>query len=993
MQLTKDRVHGQIDADVHNNYLYQALDFFMLRTPVFPIEFLKFDRKQESDAKNVTYIKYFLEAIRDPVFREAIAVASLSLYNSLEKIDEYNFKKTRQVIQSILSYYIRMASRPTPFGLFSGVGIGVFGEKTEVLLNKEFKKNSRADMQWLFNVVKNLEKDSSLLSNLYVKSNNLLYRHGDMMKIPYFSDYGIKENSTINDASFRITAVLEDVLVYTKSPILFKDLIHKLQKKYIGVSEEKIYSYLHNMIEKEFLLTELRPPFLEKSPFDYVLNKVKLAHPNLAQNPFYQDLVSIRKEIAKYNTSELGDGEELYLNLTKKMTEITKTKHTLQVDLKLGIDKAQLKKSIKNDIERAAEIFYMISTRKKGFKHMKMFYEDFVDKYGFYSEVPILELLDNGLGLGSPPTYINPPSMRKYDSNDKNTKRDFILFSWITECFVNGETKINLTDQMIDKLKGFKNVKDAPDSIDIYFTIGASSQEAIDRGDYTLVIGPNGGSFGAGKTFGRFAYMFDDKISDKLERIHKLEQDLNPESIFAEVTYLPSSSRVVNVMLNPSKREYEIPIGTNSSKDKAHTLDLSDLVVGASSEGLYLKSLSLCKEVIPVTGHMVNHINGVPNIYRFLIELGYQRQSMWEPFNWGELDKSPFLPRIQYKNIILSPATWQFNRLINPFDKVSNEDNWEEILLSWREKYKVPTYVYISDYDNRIILDLENKIHQKIIYRKFCKLQGDESLMFTELGFQFKDNWVSSSEDKDKRFFMEGVFPLLKRPEYQGTEMERRLVLPKTKSNYISKINRYKIVGSEWLYLKLYGPSERIDELIYDQIRVFCKKIKSYGLIQHSFFMRYADPKPHIRLRFKGDSNILVSQLIPHINNWINILLNRGLIDEINYESYNPEIERYGGADYIGLAEELFSDDSAVSGEIIAWREFHGREFNSNLLVVISIVHILELSGLSKEKQLSWLKRVVSDPKQPREFRENKKLFVHLANSFNNWSNLKSHSQ
>lgn len=997
MQTTKERVVDQTrySSDVSP---YQALDFFMLRTPVFPLEnymaFSSIGTKKESNKQEIfnEFKEYITAAIDNPIFREAIAVASLPLYQSLDKLQKGSSKKSEQILFSLLSYYIRMSVRPTPFGLFSGVTMGTFKENTEVILNKHFEKRSRPDMQWLCNVVKLFEQDYTLLSNLLVQKNHLLYRHGDVLILPYLSSHGVKEDSTIDNASFKITPVIEDVLNFASSPITFKDLISKIHNKYQDVPQEKIALYLNSMVEKEFLITELRPPFLGTSPFEYVLQKVESLHPNPMQSQLYQQVNSIYQTIKEYNCSELGQGEDQYISLTEEMMNVVKTKYALQVDLKINTEKAQLNKSVKQDIERAAEILVKISSRTRGSEHIQMYYDEFVEMYGYYSEVPVLELLDNGLGIGAPPTYANPPSLKTFNSNNKNTKKDFIFLSWVTDCLASGKNTLQLTDQMIKELEGeTKDLIDAPDSFDIYFTIASKSQKAIDCKEYTLVIGPNGGSFGAGKTFGRFVNMLGNENVEKLKDIHILEQELNPDAIFAEVSYLSSSSRVANVMLAPSIREYEIPIGTNSSKDVSHTLDMSDLVVGASSNRLYLKSKSLGKEVIPVTGHMVNYMNGVPNIYRFLMDIGFERQRIWEPFNWGEADQLPFLPRVQYENIVLYPATWRFNKLVSPFSKVCNEKDWGNALKEWKETYNVPRYINLTDFDNRILLDLDNKIHQEFIFRKFSKLREGNFLIFTELGFSLDENWVTSKNNENEMFLMEGIFPIVKSSSYQEKEVKRTLVLPNTRKNYIPKIDRFKNIGSDWLYLKLYGPSDRIDELIYNEIRSFCSSVQAEGIVKRSFFMRYADPQSHIRLRFQGDPQVLLNSLLPLIHNWVNALMKKGLVDEMKLDPYNPEIERYGGSDFIGIAEELFSVDSRVAAELLLWKEFEGVNFNKNLLAVMSIVHILEASGLSMERQLAWLNMIVPNQKHPKEFRENKQLFVQLCDTGNEWSNLKEH--
>ncbi|MCJ7992735.1 thiopeptide-type bacteriocin biosynthesis protein [Priestia sp. OVS21] len=200
-------------------------------------------------------------------------------------------------------------------------------------------------------------------------------------------------------------------------------------------------------------------------------------------------------------------------------------------------------------------------------------------------------------------------------------------------------------------------------------------------------------------------------------------------------------------------------------------------------------------------------------------------------------------------------------------------------------------------------------------------------------------------------------------------------------------------MGSDWLYIKLYGSNERIDELIYTQIKPFCQHIKIQDMAQKSFFMRYADPKSHIRLRFHGDPQILLSKLLPQIHAWVLSLVQQGLVDEVKLDYYNPEIERYGGLGFIGFAEELFSVDSLVSAEIISWLETKGKNFNKNLLAVISIIHILESVELPRNNQFALLNQIVSTQKQPQEFRENKKLLLQLCDSTNNWANLRKHQE
>ena len=59
----------------------------------------------------------------DPLIREALAIASPTLYQAL-----INHKEDKQIHSSLLKYFSRMTSRSTPYGLFSFVSLGSFGQ-------------------------------------------------------------------------------------------------------------------------------------------------------------------------------------------------------------------------------------------------------------------------------------------------------------------------------------------------------------------------------------------------------------------------------------------------------------------------------------------------------------------------------------------------------------------------------------------------------------------------------------------------------------------------------------------------------------------------------------------------------------------------------------------------------------------------------------------------------------------------------------------------
>jgi thiopeptide-type bacteriocin biosynthesis protein len=84
------------------------------------------------------------------------------------------------------------------------------------------------------------------------------------------------------------------------------------------------------------------------------------------------------------------------------------------------------------------------------------------------------------------------------------------------------------------------------------------------------------------------------------------------------------------------------------------------------------------------------------------------------------------------------------------------------------------------------------------------------------------------------------------------------------------------------------------------------------NLISQFFFVRYNDPKPHIRLRLKSRRGVPERLLRLHIRTRLRSFLARGAtadakrVDNIAWVPYEPEIDRYGGRDAIRVAERCF---------------------------------------------------------------------------------------
>jgi len=88
----------------------------MVRIPLLPVEvYLKALSAPGGLASHL------LEILRDPVFLEALWLASPSLAREAERWRDGERSPSTPLLLGLLRYLIRATTRPTPFGLFAGV--------------------------------------------------------------------------------------------------------------------------------------------------------------------------------------------------------------------------------------------------------------------------------------------------------------------------------------------------------------------------------------------------------------------------------------------------------------------------------------------------------------------------------------------------------------------------------------------------------------------------------------------------------------------------------------------------------------------------------------------------------------------------------------------------------------------------------------------------------------------------------------------------------
>ena len=127
--------------------------------------------------------------------------------------------------------------------------------------------------------------------------------------------------------------------------------------------------------------------------------------------------------------------------------------------------------------------------------------------------------------------------------------------------------------------------------------------------------------------------------------------------------------------------------------------------------------------------------------------------------------------------------------------------------------------------------------------------------------------------------------------------------------------------GSEWLFYKIYCGYGTADELLVELIGKLSKYFIDNGLVDSWFFIRYADPNPHIRLRYHFSDLSNIGKVMMAVTKALQPYFETGQVNRIMIDTYKREIERYGETT-IELCEKLFRHDSEMVTDMLSTIEY-----------------------------------------------------------------------
>ncbi|GAB2806804.1 lantibiotic dehydratase [Actinoallomurus bryophytorum] len=853
----------------------KAADRATVRMSVLPAETAARTRSDGDDPAG-----YLRSIIADPLVREAIAVSSPSLAHTLDALEAgrpVDPKKLRRAVLSVSRYVLRMATRSTPFGIMAGVSEARFGDAVKTSFGDGHRKSARPDVGWLHTLVRDWERRPEIVRRLHVVRNGLAFARGDRIVVPHLP---VGDDGPAIEVSVRRTRVVDEVLERARRPVRFTDLAGHLLTAFPQGSPEAVERMLMQLVERYALLTDLMPPD-DADPIQHVLDRL----PAEAA----ADLEETGAALDAYARTPVGGGLPAWNEVLRVTRRLGEKQHAPHVDLRLD-DEITLPWAVAEEVESTAAILTRITPPDRAVPHMRAYHDDFVDRYGTGRLVPVKELLDPEAGLGTPAGYRT--SARSAPRAEPNRYRDRVFGELTQRALLDGAHEVELDAAMIDWLADDDDGR-VPSVLELGIHVLAASAPALEAGDFRIALATMPLSRRAGALSGRFAYLLDD-LRDQTAQLLSGAKIPQPQ-----LTFQANWTRVANVARVPRLTAHSLPVGRFADPGDPSVVDLDDLAVGSADGRLFLQSLSRGTEIVPTTIHMLVLREVAPDVARFLYDVSDARHRACAAWTWGDLDAMlPFLPRVRHGRTIMAPATWRPS--LDLVDTAVPDREWQRRLDAWRERWRVPAEVFMTNGDNRIGLDLDATLHRRILR---YELGRRKSTLLVEPpgGEGFGAGWADGRA---------GELVVTLTSDTPDPAVRTRAVV--RRRPYVHH------PGGEWLFAKLYCSADRHGELIARSLPVLRAALPS--CVDRWFFMRYFDPGPHLRLRFQGDPDGLNREVMPLVHQWAARLCEAGLARTLMLDTYEPEVERYGGPEALEAAERLFQADSEAVIEQLGLR-------------------------------------------------------------------------
>ena len=817
----------------------------------------------------------------DDQIAEGMELASPDLVDGLKRWrDDPATKRSRSAERSLVRYLTRAASRPDLFGLAGGYAIGGFTDtaRLELSVRSELQARAFVDSGLLQQVVRRAAADAAGDPALVVRRNTGIYRAGGRLRVAARVPGSAKHRLV----AMKATPSIELALATAGDGATVDALVETLVEA--GSPADHAPTLIGRLIASDMLVPTAEVTVTGPEPTRQAI----AALDSLPGSERYAEAVR-QAAAAVAGAPRQGSDTVAAVAAAIEPTGIeVSRRRCIQVDSRRP-GAIELPGTVLAEMRRAIELLARIVPPPAA--PLKSFCRDFERRFATRS-VPLLEALDPDFGV-----RFDWDDQPEFDPRAVVRRR--ALLALVDRGRRTGA--VELGDRDIEALARRRPAA-LPSAFGIITRLDARDAAAVTSGAFQLVEPVIHGPSGA-RLLGRLCRgdaELEAHVRDHLAR----EAALDPEVVFAEMSLAPETDAGLNITQRPVMREWEIEYGGASGAPPSRRLEPADLMVSVEDGEVVLRSVSLERRVIPTCNTAMNPMWVSLPAARFMLLIAHQGAAANLRWQWEDLADAPELPCVTHGRTILTRRRWNVTAAEFEDSRPGTDAAAFRRLQEWRAARGIPLRVGFDHPRSLLLVDFDNVLSVDAFLSSTRDL---DVLRFVETAA----GDPSPVHGPDGRYAHELIVPFTLTSDRATQRLQRSARKP------VSESQRRFAPGCAWLYANLYGPVASADRVLVDHVGPLVERLREAGLVDRWFFIRYADPERHLRVRFHGRPGDLLGEVLPALHAATAPALTEGLLYRMSLDTYEREVERYGGLEGVELMEQLAEADSDAVIEIL----------------------------------------------------------------------------
>lgn len=821
----------------------------------------------------------------DPALREAIEVASPSLGAQLDRFTAGTLgaHRKKRMVEALFRYGVRSRYRATPLGLFAGIGVvtvnseGPGGpDRREIAIRRIIRPSA----SWCTALCATItEHDVALLDLRVTASRSVYSRRRELITL--VSGPGAGSGYAMTRHVPLVRRLLDDCAGWRQT----QDVVVLVAER-TGCGLESATRFVLSMIRHGLLVTELAEVEVDITPWRKLLSIVgEHASSGIQRWSGWTELADDLRRLdellrAAPRTSPVA---------VHGYRELRAAMNRLQADPDLHVDAVLLDpvppvSLSPQAIYTACKALAMVSPVATN-PVIPSVVRWFTERYSDSHTVRLPELFLPGSGFDVASAVARASAWRASESDEPPGWTSVLEPHQI----LGSDTEVDILP-----LLSKATLKAAADELPPAFA--AFVRTALSSGSTRRFHLRN--LSGGLHLLGRFGHL-DDNLLDVLRRFVTIQEAYDGDSVRAEVR-CACVGRSQNIAQRPLLRQVSIDFGPPTTGQDEFGRDLvslpvDDLLVRIFDGEIQLFSERLCRRVVPsVSTAVVSHRCVFP-LATFLTILSGQA-SQGRGWNWRALGNMRSLPRITVGDVVLAQRQWTIG--------LADVEALRRRAGPGTDGLELPRFLTAGSSENPLFVDTASRMGLDLLERQVARSR--RGLAVQEAWAQ-QGRWDEPAADLPAT---ELVIPF-HRPPPAAAPGGRGRLFGRAVTAQVPRgaIPRYG-PGSRWASTKIYGRPGRLDDLL-SAIAPMIESAVAAGEVRRWFFVRYADPEHHLRLRFQGCPRKLWGGFVPEL--WRALSELDRYWDHAIADEYRPEVDRYGGPRGLLFAERLFNADSELA--------------------------------------------------------------------------------